>query len=282
MKIGKYKIFSIETSEFSLDGGAMFGIIPKILWEKQAKPDGFNRIKMVTRSLLLVGESKKILIDTGNGTKWSEKLLERYNIDNSRYSIEVSLSKYGYKPEDISDVICTHLHFDHAGGNTCFDGAKIIPTFPNAKYWVSKLNWDLANSPSQKDSGSFIESDWRVLEENNMVKLIKGEESFIDGIDIFITNGHTYGLMHPIISDENNTIFFGADIFPTVAHLQVPWVMAYDIEPLVTIKEKTNLLNMIQKNNWKIFFEHDLNVEACTIKKSKKNFIIDKSIIINE
>ena len=282
MKIGKYKLFSLETSEFSLDGGAMYGIIPKILWEKQTKSDDLNRIKMVTRSLLLVSESKKILIDTGNGTKWSEKLKDRYNIDNTKYSIDFSLAKYGYKPDDISDVICTHLHFDHAGGNTCFEGNKIVPTFPNAKYWISQSNWDLANSPSLKDAGSFMENDWRVLAENNMIKLVKKEEPFIDGIDILLTNGHTYGLLHPIISDEKDTIFFGADIFPTVAHLNLAWIMAYDIEPIVTIKEKLNLLNMIQKNNWKIFFEHDLNVEACTIKKVKNNYSLDKTIIINE
>ena len=150
-------------------------------------------------------------------------MIERCNIDNSKYSIENSLSKYGYKPEDISDVIYTHLHFDHAGGYTCFDGNKIVPKFPNANYWISKLNWYLTNAPFPKDSGSFTESDWRVLEVNNMIILVEGKTRLIDGIDIFITNGHTCGLMHPIISDEKDTIFFGADIFTTVAHLQVPW-----------------------------------------------------------
>ncbi|MBJ11836.1 MAG: MBL fold metallo-hydrolase [Candidatus Marinimicrobia bacterium] len=281
MKIGEYEIFSIETSEFSLDGGAMFGIIPKPMWEKYAKPDKLNRIQMVTRSLLLVSEKKRVLIDTGNGTKWSEKFFKLYNIDNSKYSIEISLSKYGYRPEDISDVICTHLHFDHAGGNTCFEGDKIVPTFPNANYWISKSNWDLANSPTQKDAGSFIKDDWEVLRANNMIKLVEGNEPFIDGIDILVTNGHTRGLLHPVISDENESIFFGADIFPTVAHLQLPWIMAYDIEPLVTIQEKKDLLNLIERNNWKIFFEHDLNIEACTIKKLKKYHTIDKSVKIN-
>tara|TARA_S200000501_G_scaffold88039_1_gene81112 strand:- start:149 stop:691 length:543 start_codon:yes stop_codon:yes gene_type:complete len=178
---------------------------------------------MVTISLLLISKSNKILIDTGNGTKSSEKLIERYNIDNSKYSVENSLSKYCYEPEDISDVICTHLHFDYAGGNTCFDGHKIVPTFPNVKYWMPKLNWNPVNSPCPKDSVTYIEPDCCVFEENNMIKLVEGKTRFIDGVDNFITNGHTCGLMHTIISDEKDTTFFGADIFPTVAHLQVLW-----------------------------------------------------------
>ncbi|MBT5114623.1 MAG: MBL fold metallo-hydrolase, partial [Candidatus Marinimicrobia bacterium] len=145
MKIGNYVLYSIETSEFGLDGGAMFGIIPKPLWEKQAPADEMNRIGMVTRSLLLVNEERKILIDTGNGTKWNEKFKNIYNIDTSRYSIETSLAKYGFCANDITDVFCTHLHFDHIGGNTKFENGKIVPTFANAIYWVSQENWDLAN-----------------------------------------------------------------------------------------------------------------------------------------
>ena len=183
MKIGDYNLYSIETSEFALDGGAMFGIIPKPIWEREVPSDSLNRIGMVTRSLLLCSDDKKILVDTGNGTKWEEKYREIYNIDTSRFNIENSLGKYGFCTDDITDVICTHLHFDHAGGNTKIDHGKIIPTFPNAKYWVTKENWELANHPSQKDSGSFIEHDWKVLAENGMIKTINGNESFINGID---------------------------------------------------------------------------------------------------
>ncbi len=150
MKIGDYKLYSIETSEFALDGGAMFGIIPKPIWEREVSSDSLNRVGMVTRSLLLCSDDKKILIDTGNGTKWEEKYRDIYNIDTSRFNIEASLRKYGFCTDDITDVICTHLHFDHAGGNTKIMNGKIVPTFPNAKYWVTKENWELANHPSQK------------------------------------------------------------------------------------------------------------------------------------
>ena len=240
MKIGPYNIYSVETSEFRLDGGAMFGIIPKTMWEKFTPADDLNRIHMVTRSLLLVSDKKKILVDTGNGTKWEEKYRKIYQIDTSRYNIEASLKKLSFNPEDITDVLCTHLHFDHAGGNTKIDQDKVIPTFPNAKYWVSKDNWNLANHPSQKDAGSFLAHDWKILLDNNMLKITNGDEPFIEGVDIFLSQGHTLGLMHPIVSDGNQTIFYGSDLFPTAAHIPAQWVMSYDIQPMVSIKENVS------------------------------------------
>ena len=280
MNIGEYRLYSIETSEFSLDGGAMFGIIPKVLWEKKAPSDSLNRIEMVTRSLLLVSESHKILIDTGNGSKWTKKYLGLYNIDLSRYNIDLSLKKYGFSPEDITDVICTHLHFDHAGGNTTYDKNSIVPTFPNANYWVSEKNWALANHPSQKDQGSFMECDWEVLAHNNMIKLVK--EQFLPGIEIHFTQGHTDGLMHPIISDGSTILFYGSDIFPTVAHIPIPWVMSYDLHPRKTVKEKDLLLKKMYNEQWILFFEHDPNYQACTVDLCTKNYSIKKSVVISE
>ena len=282
MKIGSYKIFSIETSEFRLDGGAMYGIIPKTLWEKSSPADELNRIHLITRSLLLVSDNRKILIDTGNGTKWEEKYKRIYQIDTSLYSIERSLNKYGYESKDITDVICTHLHFDHVGGNTKLEEGKIVPTFPNAKYWVSKENWELANHPSQKDAGSFLKEDWKVLIENSMLEIVSGEESFIEGIDIFLSHGHTLGLMHPIISDGYQTIFYGSDLFPTATHIPVQWVMSYDIQPMVTIQEKNDLLEKMFKKNWILFFEHDPNIQACTIDWDGKKYGIKEEVIASE
>ena len=256
--------------------------LPKLLWEKQAPADEMNRIGMVTRSLLLVSDDRKILIDTGNGTKWDEKFKKIYNIDTSRYNIESSLAKYGFTADDITDVFCTHLHFDHIGGNTKIEDGKIVPTFPNAKYWVSQENWDLANHPSQKDSGSFMEIDWKVLAENGMMEIVDGHESFIDGIDTYLTYGHTTGLMHPVITDGSQTIFYGADIFPMVAHIPVPWVMAYDVHPVVTVQEKERLLPRMVDENWTLFFEHDPNVQACTIHQDGKHFKMKDPVIISE
>jgi len=280
MKIGQYKLFSIETSEFSLDGGAMFGIIPKVMWEKKAPSDSYNRIKMVTRSLLLVSDSHKILIDTGNGSKWTKKYLDLYNIDLSMYNIKSSLNKYGFTSDDITDVICTHLHFDHAGGNTIYDEDRLVPSFSNATYWISQKNWDLANHPSQKDRGSFIEDDWEVLGQNNMIRLVK--EEFLPGIEIYFTQGHTDGLMHPIISDGNKTLFYGADIFPTAAHIPIPWVMSYDLRPTETVKEKDRLLKKMHDEEWILFFEHDPIYQACTINFDGKHYCMNKRVIISE
>ena len=280
MKIGQYKLYSIETSEFGLDGGAMFGIIPKVMWEKKTSVDSLNRIKMVTRSLLLVSDSHKILIDTGNGSKWTKKYLELYNIDLSRYNINSSLKKYGFTTDDITDVICTHLHFDHAGGNTIYHENNLVPTFSNATYWISEKNWNLANHPSQKDQGSFMECDWEVLAQNNMIILVK--DKFLPGLEIYFTEGHTNGLMHPVISDGNKTLFYGADIFPTAAHIPVPWVMSYDLRPTQTIKEKDRLLKKMYDEEWILFFEHDPIYQACTIGVEGKHYCINKPVIISD
>ena len=282
MKIGKYDLYSVETSEFGLDGGAMFGIIPKPVWEKKVPADELNRVNMVTRSLLLVSDEKKILIDTGNGTKWEEKYKQIYDINTDQYNIEKSLGKYGFSSEQITDVICTHMHFDHIGGNTKIKSGEVVPTFPNAKYWISEENWKLANHPSQKDAGSFIEHDWKVLAENQMIEIIDGREPFIEGIETFVTNGHTPGLLHPIVSDGSNKLFYGADIFPMVAHIPIPWVMAYDVQPVVTMKEKQKLLQKMEREDWILFFEHDPHIQACTVHKDGKHYKLNKKIRISD
>ena len=282
MKIGKYDLYSVETSEFGLDGGAMFGIIPKPVWEKKVPADELNRVNMVTRSLLLVSDEKKILIDTGNGTKWEEKYKQIYDINTDQYNIEKSLGKYGFSSEQITDVICTHMHFDHIGGNTKIKSGEVVPTFPNAKYWISEENWKLANHPSQKDAGSFIEHDWKVLAENQMIEIIDGREPFIEGIETFITHGHTPGLLHPIVSDGSNKLFYGADIFPMVAHIPIPWVMAYDVQPVVTMEEKQKLLQKMDCEDWILFFEHDPHIQACTVHKGEKHYKLNKRIQISD
>ena len=282
MKIGKYNLYSVETSEFGLDGGAMFGIIPKPVWEKKVSADELNRVNMVTRSLLLVSDEKKILIDTGNGTKWEEKYKQIYDINTDQYNIEKSLGKYGFSSEQITDVICTHMHFDHIGGNTKIKTGEVVPTFPNAKYWISEENWKLANHPSQKDAGSFIEHDWKVLAENQMIEIIDGREPFIEGIETIVTHGHTPGLLHPIVSDGSNKLFYGADIFPMVAHIPIPWVMAYDVQPVLTMEEKQKLLQKMEREDWILFFEHDPHIQACTVHKDGKHYKLNKEIKISD
>jgi len=272
MNIAGYDLYAILTSQFRLDGGAMFGIIPKTLWDKKMPSDELNRIQMVTRSLLLVSEDKRILIDTGNGDKWQEKFKKIYEIDTKSVSLDSSLTKVGFTSEDITDVICTHLHFDHIGGNTKIEDEKIVPSFPNAKYWMSQVNWDIANSPNEKDQDSFMQDDWAVLAENDMINFVTGAEQFLPNINIIISNGHTPGMILPIISDNNNTIVYGADLIPTSAHIPLPWVMAYDVQPIVTIEEKKQFYHDALENNWMLFFEHDADIIACTIQHDGKHF----------
>ena len=282
MRIGDYKLYSVETSQFSLDGGAMFGIIPKTLWEKEAPADSYNRINMVTRSLLLVGNDRKIIIDTGNGDKWNKKFRSIYNIDLEKINLNISLSKIGISTDDITDVFCTHLHFDHAGGNTKYEKDKIVPTFKNATYWINKDNWDLANSPTEKDRGSYLEENWAVLASNNMINYVKDREEFHPGIKIFISNGHTTGMMHPIISDNSKTLFYAADIFPMASHLPLNWVMAYDIDPVKTINEKKYLLSKIIDEDWIVFFEHDPLMQAGKVKINGTQYSLKEPVVISE
>ena len=282
MKVGNYTLYSIETSQFSLDGGAMFGIIPKTLWEKEAPADEYNRIQMVTRSLLVVSNERKIIIDTGNGDKWDDKNRSRYNIDLDKINLSSSLEKYGFIPADITDVFCTHLHFDHAGGNTSIEDGKIVPTFPNATYWIHQDNWDLANSPSEKDRGSYLAENWSVLAENGMIEYVTDREEFLPGIEIMLTYGHTIGMMHPLIKDGNNTVFYAADIFPMAAHVPLAWVMAYDLNPVQTIKEKRSLLPTMVDKNWTVFFEHDPLRQAGKVTMDGKYYRLKESVIISE
>ena len=282
MKVGNYTLYSIETSQFSLDGGAMFGIIPKTLWEKEAPADEYNRIQMVTRSLLVVSNERKIIIDTGNGDKWDDRNRSRYNIDLDKINLSSSLEKYGFIPADITDVFCTHLHFDHAGGNTSIEDGKIVPTFPNATYWIHQDNWDLANSPSEKDRGSYLAENWSVLAENGMIEYVTDREEFLPGIEIMLTYGHTIGMMHPLIKDGNNTVFYAADIFPMAAHVPLAWVMAYDLNPVQTIKEKRSLLPTMVDKNWTVFFEHDPLRQAGKVTMDGKHYRLKEAVIISE
>ena len=282
MKVGRYTLYSIETSRFGLDGGAMFGIIPKILWEKEAPADEYNRIQMVTRSLLLVSDERKIIIDTGNGDKWDDKAISRYNIDLDAINLSSSLAKYGFIPADITDVFCTHLHFDHAGGNTTIEDGKIVPTFPNATYWIHQDNWYLANSPSEKDRGSYLAENWSVLAENGMIEYVTDREGFIPGIEIMLTYGHTTGMMHPLMRDGNNTLFYAADIFPMAAHVPLAWVMAYDLNPVQTIKEKRSLLPRMVDEDWTVFFEHDPLRQAGKVAMDGKHYRLKEAVIISE
>lgn len=275
MKIGKYTLHTINTGYFGLDGGAMFGIIPRPLWQKTNPPDEANRIKLATRNIILINGDRKILIDTGMGNKWSEKLKNIYAVDQSD-SLEESLTKLNLKPSDITDIILTHLHFDHTGGSTKIENGKIVPTFPNAKYYVQKKNYEWAVNPSERDRGSYLKDSFQPLMNEGVLNFIDGEEKFDDEIELLIFNGHTFAQQLIKISDSSNTIFYCGDLFPTTSHIPLPYVMGYDLQPLVTIEEKKKILAKAIEGNWKLLFEHDPETVIASVIKDEKGYRADE------
>ncbi len=271
MKIGKYNIHTVNSGYFYLDGGAMFGIIPKPLWEKTNPADEANRIKLATRNLLLVSDDKKILIDTGLGNKWSKKLSEIYRIEQDVYTLNSSLAKLSVKPENITDVLLTHLHFDHTGGSTEMIDGKLVPAFKNAKYYVSKKNFDWAMNPSERDKGSYVKDNFLPLFENGVLYFFN-DKLFDDEIDLIEVNGHTFGMQLIKISDSANTILFCADLFPFTSHIPLPYVMGYDLQPLLTVEEKKQILLKVVDENWKLCFEHDPFYPFATVEKTETGF----------
>ncbi len=271
MKIGKYNIHTVNSGYFYLDGGAMFGIIPKPLWEKTNPADEANRIKLATRNLLLVSEDKKILIDTGMGNKWSKKLIEIYKIEQDEFSLQTSLAKLSVKPENITDVLLTHLHFDHTGGSTEMINGKLLPAFQNAKYHVSEKNFNWAMNSSERDKGSYVKDNFLPLFENGVLYFFK-DKLFDDEIDLIEVNGHTFGMQLVKISDSANIILFCADLFPFTSHIPLPYIMGYELQPLLTVEEKKQILPKVVDENWKLCFEHDPFYPFATVEKTETGF----------
>jgi glyoxylase-like metal-dependent hydrolase (beta-lactamase superfamily II) len=278
MNIGPYELHAIETGRFALDGGAMFGVVPKPLWEKTNPPDEKNRIELAARALLFVGNGKKILVDVGNGSKYNEKLASIYKLDTTKYDIVSSLKKHNLVPADITDVILTHLHFDHAGGSTINDNGEVRPTFPKAKYFVQREHWRAANNPTERDRASFFKEDFIPLQFYGLIEHTDGEGEIFPGISVRIVNGHTTALQCPVISDGTTTLFYCADLMPTTSHVNLPWIMAYDLRPLVTLEEKRKILNQAVDESWILFFEHDPVTEAVRVMRTEKGIVVDTPV----
>jgi glyoxylase-like metal-dependent hydrolase (beta-lactamase superfamily II) len=279
MNIGNYRLDSIETGTFALDGGAMFGVVPWVFWSKTNIPDERQRITLAARCLLLRGEGRTILVDTGNGLKWNDKLKDIYRLDNSRFVLEDSLAKAGVKPEEVTDVILTHLHFDHCGGSTRNVEGKLVPTFPNAVHYVQKAHWELSQNPSDRDRASFMKDDYMILHERGMLKFTDGEKELFPGISFVVCNGHTMAQQLPKISDGKTTLLFCCDLVPTTSHIPFPYIMGYDLRPLVTLEEKKRILPQAEKEGWILFLEHDAETAAVTLQKTEKGLIIKEKLV---
>lgn len=285
LKIGPYEVCPIPTGQFGLDGGAMFGTVPKVLWERSNPTDEKNRIEMEARGLLLKSDGLNVLIDTGNGqdfvAKYGEKMgskfAEMYAIDDSGPSLLKSLAHHGVKPEDIHHVILTHLHFDHAGGATTEKNGKLVPTFPNAKYWVQKGNLETASKPNLRERASYYGANFQPLQENGVLNITDGpQENFLPGISSIISNGHTQSQQVIKITDGKTTLLYCGDMVPTSSHVKIPWLMGYDLHPLVLMEEKQKYLGEAADHSWYLFFEHDPYCDAALIERNGHDFAVQK------
>lgn len=277
MKIGKYELIPLDSGTFGLDGGAMFGIIPKPLWERTNPADDKNRIKLGARCLLLKSEERNILIDTGIGNNWDDKFHKIYDLKNQTTNLENSLAENGITPEEIDTVLLTHLHFDHTGGSTKFEKGEWVPAFPNAKYIVQKEHFEWAINPSDRDRGSFIKNRFEPLREKGVLELTTNTQ-FDDEIEAVVINGHTFSQQMIKISDSTNTVLYCGDLLPTSSHIPIPYVMGYDLQPLVTVKEKQDILPKAIEENWILFFEHDPYCVAGRVEKTEKGFKLKEKV----
>ncbi len=263
------KVFPIHISNFKLDGGAMFGVIPKIIWQRYYPPEDGNLCNWSLRSLLFDNGDQKILIDNGCGDKQSEKFFSFLRM-NGGDGLEGGLGKYGYAPEDITDMVLTHLHFDHCGGGVRYNSERtgFEMVFPNATYWVSRQQWEWAMNPNKREKDSFLEENMIPMMDSGRLKFIEEDIELFPGFKLRLYNGHTEGQLIPFVSHKGKTIVFMADFIPSSVHIPVHYNMAYDVRPLITMEEKERFLEEAYEKDYILFFEHDLYHECCTLTKS--------------
>jgi len=269
-EIAGYNLHSIETGQFALDGGSMFGIVPKVMWETRFTPDNKNRIPMHMRCLLLEGHGQLILIDNGIGDKYTEKFGSMFAIDHSEMNLSNSLKKLGFNFSDITDVILTHLHFDHCGGSTVRSGDSLNIAFPDATFHVQKDHWDWACMSNVREKASFLSENLDPLGESGQLRLIEGDTQLFPGVELICVDGHTKSMQLVKLQDDQRTLLFAADLLPTSAHLPPPWNMSYDLWPMTTIEEKARILEQAVTENWTIFFEHDAHTAIAEVSASER------------
>lgn len=265
------QLHTINTGLFKLDGGAMFGVVPKSLWNKLNPADENNLCTWAMRCLLIEDGNRLILVDNGIGNKQDAKFFGHYYLHGS-HTLEDSLNAAGFSRDDITDVFLTHLHFDHCGGSIVRENEKLVPAFKNAKYWSNERHWQWATEPNAREKASFLKENILPIQQSGRLHFIPDEEGFgfLPDFKVRFVNGHTDAMMLPQIRYKNKTIVFMADLLPSAAHLPLPYVMAYDMFPLTTLKEKRVFLDEAVANDYVLFFEHDPQIECCSLQQTEK------------
>ncbi len=281
------QIHVLNTGFFKLDGGAMFGVVPKTIWQKTNPADEFNMCTWAMRSLLIEDGNKLILIDTGIGNKQSDKFFSHYFLHGDD-SLDVNLQKLGFSKDDISDVFLTHLHFDHCGGSIEWNESKsgYRPAFKNATFWSTENHWEWATEPNPREKASFLSENILPIQESGQLQFLERTENFtlnsLPNMDVLFVDGHTESMMIPHIKYKGKTIVFMADLLPSVGHIPLPYVMGYDTRPLITISEKEAFLNRAANEEFILFFEHDSVNECCTVQHTEKGVRLKETFDFSE
>ncbi len=264
MHLGDIEIRFLDGGAFGLDGGAMFGVVPKVLWDKKSPPDERNRIRMRANSLLVRAHNKTILIETGNGTKWDAKQRAIYNVQDGDPLLD-SLHRAGVEPDDVGLVFNTHLHFDHAGGNTRIVGDRAVPTFRNARYVVQKSELEHALAPTERDRASYLPDNYQPITDAGQWNLVDGDAEILPGISVARIPGHNASIQAVLLNGGGKSLAFVADLLPTRHHIPLPWIMAYDLYPMQTLETKRKWLPRFISEGWMVVFAHDPDIAAATL-----------------
>ena len=264
------KLFAINAGNFKLDGGAMFGVVPRSIWNKLNPADANNLCTWATRCLLIENGKQLVLIDTGLGDKQDESFFRHYYRDTPQ-TWDALLKPYGFHSSDITDVVLTHLHFDHVGGALKKERDTIVPAFSNARYWSNARHWDWAVNPNPREKASFLKDNLLPLQQSGQLHFINTEHKPFEWIDFIFADGHTEQQMLPLITTPaGNKLFYAADLLPSAGHIPMPYIMSYDVRPLVSMQEKEAVFKHAMEENWTIFLEHDLNTACINLQQTEK------------